>query len=261
VTNAGEAVSILTGPARPRNPYFAADPRADRGKFARREPRISAMISKISGVLESVEGSVANVRVDGGFTYEVLVSGYTAARLGDGIGQPITLHTLNYIESQDQGASFLPRLAGFLTVEDRRFFELFTTTKGIGKRKALRALAMSTDQVAAAIADRDLALLQSLPEIGRRLAETVIATLHGKVDKYVVAAYETTGVASGGGNGKPGKPAARTLAKEALEVLLQLGENRTQAVTWIDEALRDEADKPRDVQAVIAKVYRIKSGA
>lgn len=218
------------------------------------------MISKISGMLESVEGSVANVRVDGGFTYEVLVSGYTAARLGDGIGQPITLHTLNYIESQDQGTSFLPRLAGFLTVEDRRFFELFTTTKGIGKRKALRALALGTDQVAAAIADRDLALLQSLPEIGRRLAETVVATLHGKVDKYVVAAYSGA-PGSPNGNGKSGKPVARTLAKEALEVLLQLGENRTQAVTWIDEALRDEADKPGDVQAVIAKVYRIKSGA
>jgi Holliday junction DNA helicase RuvA len=218
------------------------------------------MISKISGVLEGVEGGVANIRVGDGFTYEVLVSGYTAARLGDAIGQPLTLHTLNYIESQDQGASFLPRLAGFLTVEDRRFFELFTTTKGIGKRKALRALVMSSDQIAAAIADRDLAMLQSLPEIGRRLAETVVATLHGKVDKYVVAAYAPAGVGdSGGGNGK-GKPAARTLAKEALEVLLQLGENRTQAVTWIDEAMRDESDKPRDVQAVIAKVYRIKSG-
>jgi holliday junction DNA helicase RuvA len=217
------------------------------------------MISKISGVLEGVEGSVANIRVGDGFTYEVLVSGYTAARLGDSIGQPLTLHTLNYIESQDQGASFLPRLAGFLTIEDRRFFELFTTTQGIGKRKALRALALGTDQVAAAIADRDLATLQSLPEIGRRLAETIVATLHGKVDKYIVAAYVGAPSASGNGDGK-GKPTNRSLAKEALEVLLQLGENRTQAVTWIDEALRDEADKPRDVQAVIAKVYRIKGG-
>ena len=39
---------------------------------------------------------------------------------------------------------------------------------------------------------------------------------------------------------------------------MQLGENRTQAMMWIDEALREE-EKPADVQDLVARVYRIKA--
>jgi hypothetical protein len=45
-----------------------------------------------------------------------------------------------------------------------------------------------------------------------------------------------------------------------MEVLLQLGENRNEALAWIDQALRDEKDRPRDVQDLIQRVYRIKAG-
>jgi len=215
------------------------------------------MISRIKGTLESIEGGVAVLQLPGGLTYEVLVSAFTGARLGGSLGQVVELHTLHYCESQNQGASLLPRLAGFLNAQDRRFFELFTTTKGIGNKKALRAMTLATDQIAAAIADRDLALLQSLPEIGRRTAETIVATLHGKVDKYLSAsAYAPLpGDKSAAG---PQPTGARALARDALEVLMQLGENRTQAMAWIDEALRDE-EKPADVQDLVARVYRIKA--
>jgi Holliday junction DNA helicase RuvA len=214
------------------------------------------MIARLQGLLEAVEGGIAYVRVGEGITYEVLVSTFTAARLGGMIGQPIEFHTLHYLESQNQGATILPRLAGFLTREDRGFFELFTTTKGIGNKRALRAMTMSSDQIAAAIADRDLAVLQSLPEVGRRTAETIVATLHGKVDRFVSAAAFAPA-----GNGKSATAAPRTMAREALEVLLQLGENRTQALAWIDEALRDESlgERPEDVQDLVARVYRIKA--
>lgn len=217
------------------------------------------MISEIQGILRGVEGGAASVRVGEGFTYEVLVSTFTAARLGDSIGQQVTLYTLYYLESQNQGATLLPRLAGFLTPDDRRFFELFTTTKGIGNRKALRAMTLSTDQIAAAIADRDLPLLQSLPEVGRRTAETIVATLYGKVDRFVSAA--AFGPPAGGTAVATASGGARALAREALEVLMQLGENRTQALAWIDEALRDETlgERPADVQDLVARVYRIKA--
>ncbi len=215
------------------------------------------MIARLEGQLESVEGGIAYIRTPGGLTYEVLVSAYTAARLGGSIGQPVTLETLHFVESQNQGATLLPRLAGFLTAQDRRFFELFTTTKGIGNKRALRAMTLATDQIAAAIADRDLTLLQSLPEIGKRTAETVVATLHGKVDKFVsAAAFDQNAASCGKDESAPG--GSRTMAREALEVLLQLGENRAQALAWIDEVLRSE-DRPSDVQDLIAKVYRIKA--
>ena len=104
------------------------------------------------------------------------------------MGQTLTLNTFHFIEMQGQGTTAIPRLAGFTTAQDRRFYELFTTVKGIGNKRALRAMALESAQIAAAIADRDLALLQSLPEIGRRTAETIVATLSGKVDAFVSAA-------------------------------------------------------------------------
>lgn len=213
------------------------------------------MIARIEGVLESIAGSVLLVRPAGGLVYEVMVSAYAAARLGGSIGQPVTLHTLHYLESQNQGASFQPRLAGFLTREDREFFELFTSVKGIGNRRALRSMTLASDQIAAAIAERDLAMLQSLPEIGRRLAETIVATLHGKVDRFISLSPPSAG-------GKPSSaasPAPRTLTRDALDVLVQLGENRAQALAWIDQVLRDAPDDPpTDTQDLIARVYRLK---
>ena len=217
------------------------------------------MIARIQGVLEAVQQGAALIKVDGGLTYEVLVPSYTAARLGSSIGSPVTLYTVSFIESQNQGALLTPRLAGFLQPLDRRFFELFTTCKGIGNRRALRAMTMQTARIAAAIADRDVSVLQSLPEVGKRTAETIVATLHGKVDSFISsAAY-----GSEGGEEPPGAPAGgpgAPLAREALEVLLQLGENRAQAMAWIDQVLRDADHRPQTAQDLIARVYQLKSG-
>jgi len=188
-------------------------------------------------------------------------------RLQEQVGQRVSLLTLHFVESQNQGATLLPRLAGFLSQRDRDFFELFTTCKGVGNKRALRAMSMEPAVIAMAIADRDIAQLQLLPEIGKRMAETIIATLHGKVDRFLAPppgspAGGTRGQSGTQAGGPPGSGSAGgvTLARQALEVLIQLGEQRSTASIWIDQALRDPQDRPADVQALIARVYRIKSG-
>jgi Holliday junction DNA helicase RuvA len=218
---------------------------------------MTSMIARIHGVLEALEGSTALIGAGGGLTYQVLLPAYTASRLGASIGRPVTLHTLHWLESQDQGSSMTPRLAGFLSEEDRRFFELFTTCKGLGRRRALRAMAMDTARIAAAIADRDLPMLQSLPEIGRRLAETLVATLHGKVDGFVSAAAFGDKPADAGSSRTAGDG---SLAREALQALLQLGEDRLTAVSLIDRALADPEQRPRTVQQLLTRVYALKAG-
>ena len=213
------------------------------------------MIAKIEGTLESIDADKAYIRLPDGLTYEVLLPAYTSARLSGSIGRDVTLHTLHYLESQAQGVTIFPRLAGFLSVTDKQFFELFVTCKGIGHRRALRAMTLSTAQIAGAIADRDLAMLQSLPEVGKRTAETIAVTLRGKVDRFldVLPAGATSG-----GDGSATTPAGG-LARDALHVLLQLGENRAQATAWIDRAMSSD-DAPTDTEALVAEVYRIKSG-
>ena len=228
------------------------------------------MICRIAGQLEAIEQDKAVIDPGHGVVYEVLLPSFTASRLRLSIGQKVTLHTLHLIEATAQGATMYPRLAGFATVQDRQFFELFVTCKGIGHRRALRAMIFDTPTLAAAIADRDLKLVQTMPEVGKKLAETIVVTLRDKVERFVsAAAYPDTGATQGNPTGDAtstavGTRSGGTLAREALEVLLQLGENRLQAVQWIDRVLTagGEADTtpPRDVQDVIAAVYRLKAG-
>lgn len=224
------------------------------------------MLTRLTGKLVDLHDDRVELEIAPGICVEAMLPTFAVTRLADKMGQPVTLYTVTYLESQNQGASFIPRLAGFLTPSDRAFFELFVTTKGIGNRKALRALAMPAAQIAAAIADRDTKTLQALPEIGKRTAETIVVTLKDKVDRFVSeAAYGQQG-----GNATDADmssethtqvmtPAGGKLAREALEVLLQLGENRNDAVMWIDKALSDD-EPPRDTEALVAAVYQLKAG-
>ena len=223
------------------------------------------MIARIHGILDSIDDGVACVRIGdpatGALTYEVMLPSFAVSRLLDSVGHGVTLHTFNWFESQGQGSSMIPRLAGFLTPEDLRFYELFTSCKGIGYKRALRALAMDTATIAGAIADRDVSLLQSLPEIGKRTAETIVLTLKDKVNAFVSAAAfgGAGGDAKKKGSAKP-QAAGGSMAREAMEALLALGESRAQAVQWIDAAMNEE-DRPKDVTDLINRIYRIKAGA
>ncbi len=211
------------------------------------------MICRIEGLLETITDGRAYVALEGGLTYELLLPGFVAARLGGQIGSPVSLHTVHFLEGSAQGANMIPRLAGFSSIEAKAFYELFTTVKGIGPRKALRALAIDHQQIARAIAERDVKMLQSLPEIGKRMAETIVATLHGRVDAFIGEA-----ASSGAAEGKPTVP-MRDAAREALEVLVQLGENRPQAARWIDAVLTAHPDLD-DAQQIITQALTTKAG-
>ncbi len=208
------------------------------------------MISRIEGVLEAIQGGKALLRC-GPIAYELLLPGVDQQRLTPSIGATVSFHTLHYLESHGQGASFTPRLIGFQSPADRAFFELFTTVKGLGNRKALRALQMPFHQIAAAIARKDVDFLKSLPEIGKRTAETIVAEIHGKVDPYVQANDRSS---SGGRSMAEPK---QTLADEAIAVLTSLGEQRLNALQLIERVL--EVDPTIDsAEALVAAAYRLK---
>ena len=210
------------------------------------------MIVQLEGELVGVVDGRALVRV-GPVTYELLVPSHQTQDLHGRVGQTVRFHTLHYLEGQGQGSSYLPRLIGFATQEDKAFFELFTTVKGIGNRKALRAMALPVPLIANAIANRDTATLTSLPEIGKRMAETIVAELHGKVERFAALADAAAA------NGKPGAPVGSRLTHDALAVLLQLGEPRHLAVQWIDRALSEDPDIDQ-VEALVGAAFRIKAG-
>jgi Holliday junction DNA helicase RuvA len=174
------------------------------------------VITRIRGELVELTERSALLHVEA-LTYELLVPAANVPDLLGKIGQPIEFFTLHYFEGQSQGSSFLPRLIGFSSERDRAFFELFTTVKGIGNRKALRALVRPFAETATAIANRDSKTLTDMPEIGKRSAETIIAELHGKVDLFVGEIASTIEVTM------------PTFSEDAISMLVQLGETKRDA--------------------------------
>jgi holliday junction DNA helicase RuvA len=206
------------------------------------------MISQIEGELVALtDDGRALLRCDH-CTYELMIPGADQQRLAAMGGQTVRFHTLHYLENHNQGAAYIPRLIGFSCAADRAFFELFTTVKGIGNRKALRALQLPFGDIAGAIAQRDLDLLKSLPEIGKRTAETIVAELHGKVDRFVEV--KPSGSA-------PIDPKASSLLNDAIAVLVQLGEQRLAARQLVERAIA--ADPELDsAENVVAAAFRLK---
>ncbi len=191
----------------------------------------------------------------GGIAYEVLLPAYLARKLADRVSTRVSLLTHQYLEGQGQGASFIPRLIGFETALDRRFFELFTTVKGIGNRRALRALEVEPAVMARAITEKDTRALVKLPEIGKRMAETIIAELHGKVDVYLGTA-ELTEIKAGAIAGV-GVGAVSGAQTEAIEALVALGESRGEAERRVQAAVtRRGGEVFESADEILSLVYR-----
>lgn len=189
------------------------------------------MLARLRGIIESVAEGTVIVEV-GPMACELLVPTCDAERLQNSIGDDAEFHTFCYLEGQGQGASFLPRLIGFASPRDRDFFLLFTTVKGVGYRKALRALSIPCADVAAAIEAGDTAALQQLKEIGKRTAQTIVAELKGKAGPYTLgSSFPTTE-----GAGAPTSAPVAGPAADAIAVLVQLGETRVRAEQLVGRA-------------------------
>ena len=211
------------------------------------------MIASIEGELLSAEDGVALLQV-GALAYEVLVPAADVTALAGQRGATVRFVTLHYLEGQGQGSSFWPRLIGFRSAEDRDFFELFTTVKGIGVRKALRALQRPFAEVAAAIARRDEKALTALPEIGRKMAESIVVELKDKVARFTATAtggMPTATVAA------TMAPALAGAAGDAVIVLVQLGEARPQAERLVERALQVEGSQAAP-EVLVAAALRMR---
>ena len=116
-------------------------------------------------------------------------------------------------------------------------------------RKALKALSIPVSRVAGAIESKDTRLLQTLPGVGKRLADQMIATLSGKLDEFALVAAAERGGTSDWAQAH----------SEALEILLQLGERRSDAQELIERVRQVDPKMDRPEQIVQA-VYRLKAG-
>jgi len=182
------------------------------------------VISAITGRLTAVEDERAEISAAGGaMRFTVLIPASDTQHLRTMIGQDVTFHTILDLEGDPTRGGLSPRLIGFLRPEDKRFFDLFVTVKGIGPKKALRALSVPTAQIAHSIEAKDARSLAQLNGIGKRMAELIVAQLAGKMSDFALASA-AAGV----------RP---QVEDEAILVCITLGLPRQDAERLLDRAL------------------------
>jgi Holliday junction DNA helicase RuvA len=186
------------------------------------------MIAALTGTLQHVDETHLHL-LSGPVLYELLFPAADGQSLKAMIGDELTVHTIFYLAGDPTRGGLEPTLIGFLRPADKKFFELFTTVKGIGPKRALRALTVTVGEIATAIENKDAKFLVGLPEIGKRTAEQIIAELAGKLRSFALAAPI---------DAKTGRTVARrdTAEEDAIAALMSLGERRADAENWLERA-------------------------
>ncbi len=205
------------------------------------------MIARLEGKLVKLDTESALIQV-GAMGYEVLLPSYGVNALAGKIGTDITLCTMEYYEGSPSGGNLVPRIVGFLSDGERKFFAKFTSVKGIGTRKALRSLTMPIANIAGAIENGDEKMLTALDGIGKRTAQQIIAELKGKLGDFAIGAEATAVQAS-----------FKPFQAEALEILIAWGEKRNEAMELIELACRKHA-QIKTAEELVPLVYRLKQG-
>lgn len=202
------------------------------------------MIRRIRGQLDAILAESILVGV-GGISYEVFLPPHVhEAFEGRAPGAEVELCTYHYMTTEPNRS--VPVLLGFENELQRDFFELLTAVPRMGPRGALRAMAIPVGTLARAIELQDTRVLKSLPGVGAQRAKDMIATLAGKLGRFVdVRELEHATEA-----------AARPLADfeaDALEVLVQLGMSRGDA----EQSLRAVREAEPDLTAPDALIRRV----
>lgn len=207
------------------------------------------MIVRLTGtMIEVAEDSIVIER--DGIAREVLVPPFAIGELAAHRGREVTLLTVEFFEGNQSSGQLVPRLLGFLHTEDRSFFSRFVGVKGIGPRKALKALAEPVRRIASWIESGDTEALCRLPGIGSRAAQLIVATLKGKMDDLALATSET-------GDGEAAK--LTQVQRDALEVLIAWGDTRGDAQRWLERAIQLHPDVD-SADEWVRTAYRVKTG-
>lgn len=188
-----------------------------------------------------LEGKILSRQADGiillaGHTgYEILLDTITLSMCVEKSQANETISLYIYYHVTERQPK--PVLIGFLTPDDKEFFQLFITVAAIGPMKAIKALTRPVSQVARAIEDRDTAFLSQLTGIGKRTAEKIVATLNGKVLAFAAAqSLEAEPVSTEPTDFVPEEK--QVMVRQVAEVLTeQLGHSASSARRMINQAL------------------------
>jgi len=147
------------------------------------------VIASVHGRLRLVDGERAVIEV-GGLGLEVLASARTLGALAGRLGQEVSLVTYLLVRADAL------QLFAFRDAQERTFFLWLITVSGVGPKVALAVLSgYPVDELRLAIARDDVKKFESIPGIGKRIAQRLVIELKDKVGQLPAVAIGEDGVA------------------------------------------------------------------
>ena len=199
------------------------------------------MIDAVRGVLAAKSPTSAVIRV-GGLDMRLHISVSCFETL-PALGKEI--HLLSYLHVRED----LLQLYGFADVVEREIFERLISVSGIGPRLGVGILSGATaGRVREAIEAGDADFLQTLPGVGKKLAQRLVLELREKVTS--AGSMAPPGAAFPGG-------LAPSIASDASIALQSLGFTRGGATSAVQDALAELGAKAT-AETIIRRALRQK---
>jgi holliday junction DNA helicase RuvA len=166
------------------------------------------MIASVRGQLVLVDGERAVIEM-GGLGVEVLASSRTLGSVSGRVGKEVSLHTHLHVREDAL------QLFGFRSVRERTFFLWLIAVSGVGPKVALAVLSgYPVEELELAVARDDVKKFESIPGIGKKLAQRLVVELKDKVGEL-----PPVGAGEAGGPGGPTPTDSFMAARSALQNL------------------------------------------
>jgi len=205
------------------------------------------MIAYIEGILmKKLNDRV--ILLNNQIGYEILLPAIVMESIHEiNLGEKLNFHTyLHQTERQPR-----PVLIGFNNELQRDFFLDLISVDAIGPLKAVQAFSINVDDFSIAIESKDVKKLSKLKSIGNRTAQKIIASLHGKMDKYAINEKKLIKESKNSNN-----EVDQNIIKQVLDVLVnQLGYRLTEAEQLIQKAV-NRNNKIKTPEEIIEEVFR-----
>jgi Holliday junction DNA helicase RuvA len=184
------------------------------------------MIARITGKLAAKNIDRIEIMTAGGVGYELVIPLAVLESLPK-LGDDVTLHTALVVKEDGW------QLFGFGSPQDRALFHTLLGASGVGPALALGLIsALGSGRVVRSIRDRDLETLQSVPRVGKKVAERLCVELGDKMKDFA-------GEPSGAG------PGVKTegVSADAVRALVALGYATSDAEKAVRSALEHTKSK------------------
>ena len=196
------------------------------------------MIALIEGKLVAKDLDSIEVMTSGGVGYELTIPLSVYETLPRA-GEDVMLHT-SLVVKEDSWQLF-----GFVSVFEKRLFEMLLTANGVGPALAIGMLsALSATRLIRAIREKDIPTLQSVPRVGRKKAERLILDLADKLDGL----GEATGTSAA---------PVSAAADDALRALVSLGYSSVDAERGVRVALDAGANSRSAAELIRAALAKL----